>query len=160
MAISNEKLFNAYLQHYQRGNGPVFRGTPFQGQGFKDIVRTGWRFVSPILAHLGESFLGETAGALSRGANLKDAVKSAVSPALRSGVNRAITRVTTGQGRRIRKKRRILGLGRTARVLRPRHKTKPHKKTHTGGRRKRAKHYKRLRRSKEQLAAKFPFSNF
>jgi len=160
MAISNEKLFNAYLQHYQRGNGPVFRGTPFQGQGFKDVVRTGWRFVSPILARLGESFLGETAGALSRGANLKDAARSALSPALRSGVNRAIERVTTGKGRRRRKKRRILGLGRTTRVLRPGNKTKTHKKPHAGGRRKRRKHYKRHRKIKQHLSAKFPFSNF
>ena len=161
MAIGQDRLlFNAYLQHYQRGRGAYFSGIPFQhGGSFKDKLRAGLRFVSPIVSRFAESFLGEAAGALSRGANLKDAAKAALAPSLKSGLSRAVERISTGQGKRRRKKRRTIGKGKTDHLLNhSRHGRKRHK-THTGGKRRKAKHYKRHAKS-NQKQPKFPFSNF
>ena len=60
MAIGQDKLlYNAYLQHYQRGRGTYFSGIPFQkGGSFKDKLRGVLRFVTPIAGRLAETFLG------------------------------------------------------------------------------------------------------
>lgn len=153
MAITPDKLYNAYLQHYNiqaGGRYPVFRGTPFQrGDGLGDILRGAMRFLAPIASSIAKTFIKDTATGLSRGSNLKDSAKSAIAPTFRAGVNRAIERAVTGQGRR--RRRRRVGLqkvGQTRRAIR-----KKGGAPAFGGRKRKHKHYKRSRKAKRAKTA-------
>ena len=100
--------YDSYIEHYRAqvgGKLPVFRGSPFQrGEGLGDIFRAVLRFLLPVASTAATTFIKGTADELNQGATLKDAAKGALGDTLRSGVGRAVERLTTGKGRSKRKK--------------------------------------------------------
>ena len=134
-------LHNAYFQHYKNqvgGKFPVFRGTPFQrGEGLGDIFRAVLRFLAPVAASAGTTFIKNAASRMEHGEEVQDAAKGALKPALFSGIARGIARAVTGKGKR--RKRQAITLGDGRRKTR---RTK--KRRATGYKKKGAKRQRRL----------------
>ena len=77
----------AYCRYYQAQSGgeiPVFRGGRQSGEGLGDILRGIFRFVAPLALRGISKFAGHTLDAHQKGATLKEAAKSALTPTLNS----------------------------------------------------------------------------
>jgi hypothetical protein len=77
----------AYCRYYHAQSGgeiPVFRGGRQSGEGLGDILRGIFRFIAPLALRGISAFAGHTLDAHQKGATLKDAAKSALTPTLNS----------------------------------------------------------------------------
>ncbi len=77
----------AYCRYYQAQSGgeiPVFRGGRQSGEGLGDILRGIFRFIAPLALRGISKFAGHTFDAHQKGATLKEAAKSALTPTLNS----------------------------------------------------------------------------
>jgi hypothetical protein len=77
----------AYCRYYQAQSGgeiPVFRGGRQNGEGLGDILRGIFRFIAPLALRGISKFAGHTLDAHQKGATLKEAAKSALTPTLDS----------------------------------------------------------------------------
>jgi hypothetical protein len=77
-------IYCRYYEAQRGGEIPVFRGGRQSGEGLGDILRGIFRFIAPIALRGFTTFAGHTLDAHQRGATLKDAAKSALTPTLNS----------------------------------------------------------------------------
>lgn len=82
--MDKSAVYYRYYEAQRGGEIPVFRGGRQSGEGLGDILRGIFRFIAPIALRGFTTFAGHTLDAHQRGATLKDAAKSALTPTLNS----------------------------------------------------------------------------